>query len=270
MAKLQNEMVFSLMLFFFASFLFCSILSSLFIDNFNNLLPIMLKSGGIFVQLTRLMLFAGICLSIYKTITAHNGRNRGISALMAALFIALLSISIFITPKNDDLESLLDIYSYKENYNATSNLKKLIIDSVVFVYFILFPILSYIYEKYRVRLFYKKYLYISKDFISRISPSFNVSVIFLFGYVMQNYDFSNHFSTINIIISTASILVFIRIAAGIDGNFYSIINLLIVIAGFIVAIFTSELLQKCNLYYVNLLFYAIGLMYWSLDMVREG
>lgn len=257
MDRVRYEIIFSLIFFFFSSFLFLSIMASLFVENFDSLLMIMLKPDGIFIFLTRLFLICGIALSLYK-LSNHKSKRY---TLFGLLFMGLLGISLFLNPKNDDLQSILEIYSYKESYAFINNIKKLIIDSVVFVFFVLLPMIAFFYQKY---CYYLQNLSLLSC-ISRFSPSFNVSVIFLFGHIIQNYDFTLNYSVLNFALSILSILIFIKMAMMLHVSFYSIINLVIVVVGLILCILTHSVLQDCNLYYINLLFYSIGLLYWSVD-----
>ncbi|RAX52270.1 hypothetical protein CCY99_07725 [Helicobacter sp. 16-1353] len=265
MTKQKIEMIFSLLFFFFSLFLFLSIISSLLIVNFDNLLLIMLKPDGFFVQITRIVLFCGFCFSLYLYKTRYIKKDRKYNNFIIFgmfLFIILLLTNIFFNPKGDDLQNMLEIYSYKESHTIINSTKKLFFDSVVFIYFVMIPALSFFYKR-RV---YDSYFY--QTYIREIAPSLNVSIIFLFGYVIQEYDFSNIYSIIDIILSIFSIALFLRIA--ISSRYaitlYSVVNLFLLCCGFIIFILSRNLLEQCNLFYASSFFYALGLLYWFLNI----
>lgn len=264
MTKQKIEMIFSLLFFFFSLFLFLSIISSLFIDNFENLLLILLKPEGFFVQITRVVLFFSFCFALYLYKTRYIKKYRKYNNFVLFgifLFMILLLISLFFNPKSDDLQNVLEIYSYKESDFFTS-VKKLFVDSIVFIYFVIIPALSFSYKK-KV---YDSYFY--QTYIREIAPSLNISIVFLFGYIIQEYNFDNFYSIIDFLLSILGIALFVRIAIGLRHVVtpYNIINILILICGFITFILSSELLEKCNLYYASSFFYTLGLLYWFLNI----
>lgn len=263
MSRQKVEMIFSLIFFFFASFLFVVIISSEFVPNFDNLLPILLKPSGFFVTLSRILLFCGIVLSIYLFFKKSSNRKFKQFAVFGFFaFVALLSISILSGMSDNELERMTNIYSYKESNLLVENTKRIIIDSVVFAYFILIPAFSFFNKKR----FYDNYFY--KTYLQEIAPSLNTSIIFLFGYSIETYSVNNVYSIIDLSLSVIFIIVFLRIAFALRDtiSFYTIMNMLILIVGFIVFLCTSDILIKGNLYYIGIFFYCIGLLYWFLNI----
>lgn len=259
----RNEMIFSLIFFFFASFLFIGIITSRAIPNFDNLLPIMLKPNGFFVTLSRILLVVGFLLSLYHFFTRPR-RNRLYAnwTIFAALLFALLfALSVLSNYSADELDKMMNIYSYNEPSELVRNIKKTIIDSVVFVYFILIPIISFFYKK-RV---YDSYFY--QTYLREVSPSMNTSIFFLFGYSVESYSLTMR-PIIDCALSVICILLFVRIAISLRKtiSFYSVMNLVVLIIGFGLFLYSSEVLSRGNFYYVGIFFYAIGLLYWYLNI----
>lgn len=263
MTRQKVEMIFSLIFFFFASFLFVVIISSEFVPNFDNLLPILLKPSGFFVTLSRILLFCGIILSIYLFFQqSSNKKYRQFGIFGIFMFIALLSISILSSISDNELEKMINLYNYKESNLLIENIKRIIIDSVVFAYFILIPAFSFFNKKR----FYDNYFY--KTYLQEIAPSLNTSIIFLFGYSIETYSVNNVYSVIDLGLSIIFIIVFLRIAFALRDSisFYTIMNMLVLIIGFIIFLCTSDILLKGNLYYIGIFFYCIGLLYWFLNI----
>ncbi len=268
MTKQKNEFIFSLIFFFFSSFFFITILSSLFISNFEDLLGIILRQDGLFTKLLRVLLFIGICVSIYlMQVNRFKYQKKYTPILLFGIFIfsSLLLINILSSPNHNSVDGILNMY-YIDSNIITSSAKELVIDSFVFIYFITIPMLGFFYK----RKLFDNYFY--KTYIKEIAPSLNISIIFLFGYSIRVYDFYSVSSMIDFALSAFSILVFIKTSFNLRKSitFYSIINLSILVIGFIVIVLCWELLQTCNLYYASLLFYAIGLLYWFFNIVAES
>lgn len=268
MTKQRNESIFSLIFFFFSSFLFLSIISSLFIENFEDLLSILLRPNNLFVQLSRILLFLAICFFIYLIQSKRKkDSKKSISMLFFGIFIflSLLLISIFSVPKNSNL-SVLDIYEFDNNYLVVNSAKELVIDSFVFIYFITIPLLGFFYKK----IIFDNYFY--KTYIKEIAPSLNVSIMFLFGYCIRAYDFHSLFSIIDFILSVVSIALFVKIIFSLKSSvtFYVIINLFILIFGFILVVACWDSLRNLDLYYSSLFFYTIGLLYWFCNILAES
>lgn len=269
MTKQKNELIFSLIFFFFSSFFFLSIVSSLFIDNFGDLLDIFLRPNNIFIQLSRILLFIAICILIY--LIQSNAREDSRKHIYMAsfgifVFLSLLLISILSSPKDNNLDGILDIYDLDNSYLVVNSLKKLIIDSFVFIYFIAIPLLVFFHKK---NIFNNNHFY--KTYIKEAAPSLSVSIIFLFGYCIRIYDFYNLFSMIDFVLSLVSIVLFVRIIFSLRSTitFYNIVNLLILFFGFILIVFCSYLLEQFDLYYANLFFYTIGLLYWFFNILID-
>ena len=257
----KNEFIFSIVFFFFSSFFFLTIISSLFVDNFGDLLDIFLSPNNLFIQLTRILLFSAICVLIYLL---QSKKNKYIYIFGIFVFLSLLLISLF-SPKDKSEDIFFDIYELDNRYLVVNSTKELIIDSVVFVYFITIPLLSFFYKKN----IFDNYFY--KTYIKEFAPSLNVSIIFLFGYCLRAYDFNDLFSMIDFVLSLCSIVLFARIIFSLKSfiTFYNIVNLFILVFGFILIIFCSYLLGKFDLYYASLLFYAIGLLYWFFNILTQ-
>lgn len=259
----KNEMIFSLIFFFFASFLFIGIIASSAIPNFDNLLPIMLKPNGFFVTMSRIVLVAGFLIALYHFFTRPK-RNRlyaNWSIFASVLFVMLFILSILSNYSADELDKMINIYSYNEPSELVRNIKKTIIDSVVFVYFILIPIISFFYKK-RV---YDSYFY--QTYLREVSPSMNTSVFFLFGYSVESYALTMR-PIIDCALSIICILLFVRIAFSLRKtiSFYSMMNLLVLIVGFGLFLYSAEVIARGNFYYVGIFFYTIGLLYWYLNI----
>ncbi|RDU57515.1 hypothetical protein [Helicobacter sp. MIT 99-5507] len=266
MTKQKNEFIFSLIFFFFSSFFFLSIISSLFIDNFVDLLDIFLRPNNIFVQLSRILLFIAICILIYliqSSIRKDSKKYIYMALFGIFIFLSLLIIS-FALPQ-DNLDGFLDVYDLDDNHLVINSIEELIIDSFVFIYFITIPLFIFFYKKN----LFNNYFY--KTYIKEIMPSLNVSIIFLFGYCIRVYDFDNFLSAIDFVLSLASIILFARIIFSLKSSitFYNIVNLFILIFGFILFILCSHLLEQFYLYYANLFFYTIGLLYWFFNILIE-
>lgn len=262
----KNEMIFSLIFFFFASFLFIGIITSRVIPNFDNLLPIMLKPNGFFVTLSRIVLFVGFVLSLYGFFTRREHRMRSRlygnwTIFASVLFVMLFALSVLSNYSADELDRMINIYSYNEPSELVRNIKKTIIDSVVFVYFILIPIASFFYKK-RV---YDSYFY--QTYLREVSPSMNTSIFFLFGYSVESYSLTMR-PIIDCALSVICILLFVRIAFSLRKtiSFYSVMNLIVLIVGFGLFLYSAEVLSRGNFYYVGIFFYTIGLLYWYLNI----
>ncbi len=262
----KNEMIFSLIFFFFACFLFIGIITSRAIPNFDNLLPIMLKPNGFFVTLSRIVLFLGFVLSLYGFFTRKDHRMRSRlygnwTIFASVLFMLLFALSVLSNYSADELDKMINIYSYNEPSELVRNIKKTIIDSAVFVYFILIPIASFFYKK-RV---YDSYFY--QTYLREVSPSMNTSIFFLFGYSVESYSLTMR-PIIDCSLSVICILLFVRIAFSLRKtiSFYSVMNLIVLIVGFGLFLYSAEVLSRGNFYYVGIFFYTIGLLYWYLNI----
>lgn len=268
MTKHKNEVIFSLIFFFFSSFFFITITSSLFIANFEDLLSIILRQDGLFIKLLRVLLFIGICISIYfmQANKSKYGKKYILTSLFGIfIFSSLLLISIFSSTNDEDIDGMLNLY-YVDNNIVINSAKELVIDSFVFVYFITIPMLGFFYN----RKLFNNYFY--KTYIQERLPSLNISIIFLFGYSIRAYDFNHISSIIDFILSSFSILVFVKIAFSLRNTItiHSIINLFILVIGFFIVVMCWRFLQACNLYYASLFFYAIGLLYWFFNILAES
>ena len=170
-------------------------------------------------------------------------------------------LSILSNYSADELDKMMNIYSYNEPSEVVRNIKKTIIDSVVFVYFILIPIISFFYKK-RV---YDSYFY--QTYLREVSPSMNTSIFFLFGYSVESYSLTMR-PIIDCVLSIICIALFVRIAISLRKtiSFYSVMNLVILIIGFGLFLYSAEVLSRGNFYYVGIFFYAIGLLYWYLNI----
>ena len=177
------------------------------------------------------------------------------------LFVMLFILSILSNYSADELDKMINIYSYNEPSELVRNIKKTIIDSVVFVYFILIPIISFFYKK-RV---YDSYFY--QTYLREVSPSMNTSVFFLFGYSVESYALTMR-PIIDCALSIICILLFVRIAFSLRKtiSFYSVMNLLVLIVGFGLFLYSAEVIARGNFYYVGIFFYTIGLLYWYLNI----
>lgn len=262
----KNEMIFSLIFFFFASFLFIGIITSRAIPNFDNLLPIMLKPNGFFVTLSRIVLLTGFILALYGFFTRKDHRMRSRlygnwTIFASVLFVMLFTLSVLSNYSADELDRMMNIYSYDDPSEIVRNIKKTIIDSVVFVYFILIPIASFFYKK-RV---YDSYFY--QTYLREVSPSMNTSIFFLFGYSVESYSLTMR-PIIDCILSIICILLFVRIAISLRKtiSFYSVMNLIVLTLGFGLFLYSAEVLSRGNFYYVGIFFYTIGLLYWYLNI----
>ncbi len=267
---MQNkiESIFSLLFFFISSFLSLTILSSVFMDNFDNLIPIMLKPNGFFITITRILIFCGFCIFIYVCLSNYNNKHSRFNKF--AIFGILLLISLFIlsivsSKTNDELENVLDFYSYKESYMLFNDIKKLIIDSIIFICFVMFPI---------IRFFYKKRIcdsYFYQTYIKEISPSLNVSIICLFGYIIQVYHLQDIYSIVDLIVSICSITLIATITFGVKQNitFYTFMNVLVLVCGFIVILLSNNYIAQSNTYNASSLFYTIGILYWQFNTLSK-
>lgn len=267
MTNQKIDIFFSLLFFFFSSFLFLSILSSTLIDNFENLLLIMLRPNGFFISATRFILFCGFVIAIYLYQSSKENQTKKYKSFIlfgSFLFLTLFLISIFSYQYNF-YENVLEIYSYNANYSLFNSVKELVFDVIIFIYFITIPAFSFFYKKK----IYDSYFY--QTYIREITPSFNVSIIFLFGYVIQKYNFSNFYSIIDFALSVFSVTLFIRIAIILRKNItlYSVVNVLILFFGFIIFIISNQLLQNANLHFASFFFYSIGLLYWFLNILLK-
>ncbi len=268
MTKQKNEFIFSLIFFFFSSFFFTIILSSLFIGNFEDLLSIIVRQDGLFVKLLRIALFIGICICIYCIQVNRSKYPKKYTSILLfgiLLFSSLLLISILSSPNYSGIDGVLNMY-YLDNHLAINSAKEMIIDSVVFIYFITIPMLEFFYK----RKLFDNYFY--KTYIKEMAPSLNISIIFLFGYSIRVYDFNSAASMIDFVLSLFSILIFMKITFSLRDaiTLHSVINLLILVIGFAIIVLCWKLLQTCNLYYASLLFYAIGLLYWFFNILAES
>lgn len=265
MTKDRIQMVFSLIFFFFSSFLFLSIIFSICIDNFDNLLLILFRNNGMFFYLTRILLFVGLCFAIYLYISrsklgVQSKRYFIFVSLCAIGFILLLCVSFLTNNNVNEVENLVDIDS-NNYYSFVKAIKSLVIDSVSFIYFVLIPFISYfMYQKKN------KGGYFYQTYIKEIVPSINVSVIFLFGYCINIY--TNIFYIIDIVLIVCSIILLLQLA--IHGkeviSFYTIVNLIILISLFLLIIFSSKFLSQVDMYPASVFFYALGLLYWFLNI----
>lgn len=263
LTRQTNEMIFSLIFFFFASFLFIAIIASQAIPNFDNLLPIMLKPNGFFVTLGRIALVVGFFISLYNFFT-RKIRNRiytNFTIFASVLFAMLFMLSILSNFSGSELDRMVNIYSYNDHSNIVRNIKKIIIDSVVFIYFILIPIIGFFYKRH----IYDSYFY--QTYLREIAPSINTSIFFLFGYSVESYSL-NVRPAIDFALSLICILLFLRIAFSLRKtiSFYSVMNLLVLIVGFVLFLYSSQTLSKGNFYYVGIFFYTIGLLYWYINI----
>ncbi|MGX2982508.1 hypothetical protein [Helicobacter sp. 23-1045] len=270
----KNEMIFSLIFFFFASFLFAGIITSTAIPNFDNLLPIMLKPNGFFVTMCRILLVVGFLLALYHFFTRKNFRVRsrlyGDWTLGASVvFTALFALSILSNYSADELDKMMNIYSYDEPSELIRNIKKTIIDSVVFIFFILMPIISFFYKQRAYDRYFKRVYdsYFYQTYLREVSPSMNTSIFFLFGYSVESYSFTMR-PIIDCALSVICILLFVRIAISLRKSisFYSVMNLVILIIGFGLFLYSAEVLSRGNFYYVGIFFYTIGLLYWYINI----
>ena len=201
MTKQKNEFIFSLIFFFFSSFFFTIILSSLFIGNFEDLLSIIVRQDGLFVKLLRIALFIGICICIYCIQVNRSKYPKKYTSILLfgiLLFSSLLLISILSSPNYSGIDWVLNMY-YLDNHLAINSAKEMIIDSVVFIYFITIPMLGFFYK----RKLFDNYFY--KTYIKEMAPSLNISIIFLFGYSIRVYDFNSAASMIDFVLSLFSI-----------------------------------------------------------------
>lgn len=263
LTRQTNEMIFSLIFFFFASFLFIAIIVSQVIPNFDNLLPIMLKPNGFFVTLGRIVLVAGLLISLYNFFT-RKARNRlytNFTIFAAVLFVMLFMLSVLSNFSGTELDRMVNIYSYNDHSDIVRNIKKTLIDSVVFIYFILIPIINFFYKKH----IYDSYFY--QTYLREITPSMNTSIFFLFGYSVESYSLTIR-PAIDFTLSLICILLFVRIAFSLRKmiSFYSVMNLLVLICGFVLFLCSSQTLSKGNFYYVGIFFYTIGLLYWYINI----
>lgn len=268
-SKETIEMVFSLLFFFFASFLFIAIITSTAVPNFDNLLPIMLKPNGFFVTLGRVVLFVGFLISLYDFFARVFTRKRrpsnrlyaNFTLITSLLFLALFTLSVLSNFIGTELDRMVNIYSYDEPSELVRNIKKTIIDSVVFVYFILIPIVSFFYKRH----IYDSYFY--QTYLREVAPSMNTSIFFLFGYSVESYSLTMR-PVIDCALSGICILLFLRIAISLRKmiSFYSVMNLIMLIFGFGLFLYSAEVLSRGNFYYVGIFFYALGLLYWYLNI----
>lgn len=260
MVKQRAEIVFSLTFFFFASFLFLVIISSKFIANFENLLPIMLKQGGLFVTLSRIILVCGIILAIYLFSKQKSNKNRYFNIFGLFMFGILLISSMLPNGNNDEFNNIINIYNYKETNILLSNIKNLAIDNIIFICFILIPIFKFFDKKHS----YDNYFY--KNYIQELTPLLNTIIIFLFGYSIRIYS-ANLYSIASLCLNIVFIVIILRIAFILKNtiSFYAIMNILILIIGLIIFLFSGEILLRGNIYYIGLFFYCIGLLYWFLN-----
>lgn len=264
MTRQNVEMVFSLLFFFFSSFFFMVIISSNLFNNFDNLIFIILKPGGFFLFLSEILLFAGVMLSIYFYIAWVRGKrlNQLKRFVLGGgfVFIVLLLFSILNNVGQNDVEKMLN--NYKDDLGLVESIKKLIIDSIVFICFIVVPLLNYFYKKHILHnYFYRSYL-------QNILPSLNTSIFFLFGYVIGSYDFRNISSIIDFSLCLFCVILFAKIAFNLrhDISFWTVVNFLVLMSGFIVFIVTSKILENGNLYYASVFFYILAFLYWFVNI----
>ncbi len=263
-SRKQNEMIFSIIFFFFASFLFIGIIATHAVSNFDNLLPIMLKPNGFFVMLARIVLFLGFCVAIFDFFTRKKVRNRlytNWTIFAAVLFASLLGVSILSNFVGNELDKMVNIYTYNDASDIVRNVKKIVIDSVVFVYFVLIPIVGFFYR----RRIYDSYFY--QTYLRDVAPSMNTSIFFLFGFSVESYSL-NPRPIVDCALSVICILLFLRIAISLRKtiSLYSVTNLLVLIVGFALFLYSHEVLARGNFYYVGIFFYTIGLLYWYLNI----
>lgn len=260
MIRQKTEVIFSLIFFFFASFLFVAIIFSKFITNFENLLPIMLKQDGLFVMLSRILLVCGIILAIYLFSKQKSNKNRYFNIFGLFVFGILLIGSIILpSSNNDEFNNIVNIYSYKENNILISNIK-LVIDNIVFICFILMPIFKF-FDKKNI---YDNYFY--KNYIQELAPLLNIIIIFLFGYSIRVYN-TDFYSIATLCLILVFIVIILRIAFILKDtiSFYSIMNIFLLIIGLSLSLCSSDIFLRGNAYYIGLFFYCIGLVYWFLN-----
>lgn len=263
MTRTKLEMIFSLIFFFFSSFFFITIITSSLFNNFENFLFITLKPNGFFITLSRILLFVGLSLAFYLFFTKHKSKKyKRFNLFGIGIFAILFFLSIISSSNNNELNNVINLYEQKEDYIIVENIKKLVIDSIIFVCFIFFPLLSYFYKK-RI---YDSYFY--KTYIQSVSPSLNTSIMFLFGYTIDSYSFTRISSIIDATLAFFCIILFLRIALNLKNtiSFFTIINFLVLVVGFIIFLSSYNLLSHGNLYYASIFFYSIGLLYWFLNI----
>lgn len=260
MTRHNIHIIFSLLFFFFSSFLFFSIICSALIDNFDNLLVILFRQNGLFYNLTMLVFAIGFFISIYFNASRkiYNIRYENFIFFGSCIFATLIIINILLNSYAKQDEIILDIYTYSY-YSYFNSINNLLIDSIVFIYFILIPMLNFLYKEK----IYKNYFY--KTHLKDVIPSLNVSIICLFGYTIHIY---NSYYVIDIILVSVCIIMFIRIAISSKEivTFYTIINMLILIIGFMIFLFSKQLLSQLNLYIASTFFYSIALVFWYLNI----
>ncbi|RDU61649.1 hypothetical protein CQA44_08390 [Helicobacter sp. MIT 14-3879] len=191
-----------------------------------------------------------------------NKTNKKFSLFGFAIFSTIFTFSMLSNINDNELDRMINIYNYKDTNIIIESIKNIIVDSLVFVYFILIPVISFFYKK-RV---YDSYFY--QTYLREIAPSLNTSIMFLFGYSIESYSFSSLYSVIDFILNISFIALFLRIAFNLKDtiSFYTIMNILLLIIGFIIFLLSSEVLSRGNLYYIGIFFYSIGLLHWYLNI----
>lgn len=254
--------LFSIVFFFFASFLFISILSTTFINNFDNLLLILFKQEGLFFYLNRILLFISFLIGIYMYAICNKNnikRNRFIF-LGAALFGALIIISILLNPKIGEIEEITEI----KNYEAFSlKIKGIIVNSALFMYFIATPLFNYFYAKK----IYNSYFY--KTYLKEMIPSLNTSIVFLFAYCIQIYNNKLYIFDIVLISSVIILFMWIFISSKQILTFHNVFNLFILIIGFTIISLSKNTLSNVNSYHANMFFNILGLFLWYLNISNK-
>lgn len=261
MPKHKIEVVFSLIFFFFAVFLFLSVLSFAFVKNFDNVLVMLVQPDGFFIHATRLTLFIGLCaalLLLWKKRLAPKKYRRFV-LFNALLFAALISFNLFFVPKINILETVLDYDSLKRIILANTEI--LVVDSAFFIYFVAIPAFDFFYKKFSLdTCFYQLY-------IRDVAPSLNISLVFLFGFIVQQYDFYDTFFAVRIGLGGLSVILALVVVCYSSLSLQLFINALLLVGCFVV--FASMDRLNVNLYYVRLFFYALGLLYWMFSVAAE-
>ena len=260
MSRQKIQMLFSLLFFFFASFLFLSIICSLLISDFDNLLIILFRPNGLFASLTMIVFTISFIVSIYSLASKHDNNRKYNKFIFigACIFASLIIINILLHSKTE--QDVITNTFTQNYYNMVDGTKALLFDSIIFIYFILIPSFNFLYKEK----IYKNYFY--KIYLKDITPSLNVSVICLFGYAIQIYD--NDYYMVEIVLISSFILIFIKIAATsretITLNL--IINMLLLIIGFMIFLLSKPLLLQINLHQASMFFYSIALLFWYLNV----
>ena len=255
--------LFSIICFFFASFLFISILSTTFINNFDNLLLILFKQNGLFSYLTQILLFISFLVGVYMYATCNkdNAKQNRFIFFGASLFATLVIANILTSPKISKIEEITEIYYQGDVLSL--KIKGIIINSIVFICFITTPLFNYFYAKK----IYNSYFY--KTYLREIIPSLNTSIIFLLGYCTQIYNNKLYIFDICLIISVIFLFIWIFINSKQILTFHNVFNLFILIIGFIIISLSKNTLSNVNAYHANTFFYTIGILMWYINISHK-